>query len=163
MYKIIIHIKIFNLLHKYHIGEITLQYNYGVLHINPLLMQFHLYFSLDTDAPFHRTLMVLKGIYLVQKKYGMFCWDFERWFHFHGVDAMKSVFLNCCVLHEEFLPFCNVWYTCLIKYHSNVRIFGNISALCFFGLVISFVSAVEYQTNNDNNYDKADGSYHPCK
>lgn len=79
------------------------------------------------------------------------------------VDAMKSVFLNCCVLHEEFLPFCNVWYTCLIKYHSNVSIFGNISALCFFGLVISFVSAVEYQTNNDNNYDKADGSYHPCK
>lgn len=104
-----------------------------------------------------------KSIYLVQKKYGMLCWDFEWRFHFHGVDAMKSVFLNCCVLHEEFLPFCNVWYTCLIKYHSNVSIFGNISALCFFGLVISFVSAVEYQTNNDDNYDKADGSYHPCK
>ena len=72
-------------------------------------------------------------------------------------------FVSCCVLHEEFLPFCNVWYTCLIKYHSNVSIFGNISALCFFGLVISFVSAIEYQTNNDDNYDKADGSYHPCK
>lgn len=71
----------------------------------------------------------------------------------------------CCVyyalrLHKEFLPFCDVRYTGLVKYHCDVCVLSNVGALRLFGFIVTFVSAIKYQSNNDYHYDKANSSYH---